>query len=154
MLEVLIVIVIVAILLGVSTASFIPMIDRTNSRETTDSLKANVNFARGEAIIRGGWIAMCGSADGQTCQDTYDNGWVVFQDLDRDNTLTAVDTVLSATRQEHEKLTFDVVESGNNGGPLYFNFKGFPDRELLFTTKLGDSEHSFTLMTSGVIESK
>jgi len=152
MLELLIVIAIVAILLGVSAASFAPMIDRTNSRETTALLKANINFARGEAIVRGGWIALCGSSDGQSCQDSYDDGWVVFHDVDRDQSLTTADKILNKVRQKHASLNVVVDEvTGSGAGPLYFNFKGIPNRPLRYTTKIGDMEEGIELMANGVI---
>jgi len=101
MLELLIVIAIVGIVIGVSAANFIPMIDRTNTREAASLLKANMDFARGESIVRGGWVAICGSADGQSCQDSYDDGWVVFHDLDRDGSLGKADTILNKTQQKN-----------------------------------------------------
>jgi len=155
MLELLIVIAMVGILLGVSAASFIPMIERTNSREVAALLKANVDFARGEAIVRGGWVAICGSADGISCQDSFDEGWVVFQDLNRDQTLGAADNILSKSQQENTSLKIEVTELSNDGaGPLYFNFKGLPNREIRFTTTIGESTNSIELAANGVISTQ
>lgn len=155
MLELLIVIAIVGILLGVSVASFLPMIDRTNSREVAALLRANVDFAKGEAIVRGGWIAICGSSDGKTCQDSYDEGWIVFQDLDRDQKLGAADNILNKIRQENATLQVDITELTTGGaGPLYFNFKGLPNRGIRFTSTIGSSENSIELAANGVISTQ
>lgn len=155
MLELLIVIAIVGIILGVSAANFVPMIDRTNTREASSLLKANMDFARGEAIVRGGAIAICGSADGKSCQDSYDEGWVVFQDLDRDQSLGKADTILNITKQDNAALNISIEELTTNGtGPIFFNFKGLPSRALRFTTKIGDSENGIELAANGVIGTK
>lgn len=155
MLELLIVIAIVGIVLGVSAANFVPMIDRTNTREAASLLKANVDYARGEAIVRGGWVAICGSADGKSCQDSYDDGWVVFQDLDRDQKLGKADTILNMTKQENASLNIEIDELTTDGtGPVFFNFKGLPSRAIRFTTKIGDSESGIELAANGVIGTK
>lgn len=155
MLELLIVIAIAGIVLGVSAASFVPMIDRTNTREAASLLKANMDFARGEAIVRGGRVAICGSSDGISCQDSYDDGWVVFQDLDHDQKLGAADTILNRTQQPTASLNIDIEELTTSGkGPIFFNFKGLPSRSVRFTTEIGDSESDIELGSNGVIATK
>ncbi len=153
MLELLIVIVIVALLLGVAAANFSPLIDRTQSNDVSEQLRASVNFARGESIVRGGWVGICGSADGVTCQDSYKDGWLVFQDLDRDGSFSASDLVLNRERHDNAALQLDVDElTSGLTGPLLFNFKGFPNRALRYTTIIGDSTLAFEVKTNGVIE--
>lgn len=153
MLELLIVIVIVALLLGVAAANFTPLIQRTQSNDVSEQLRASVNFARGESIVRGGWVGICGSADGASCQDSFKDGWLVFQDLDRDGSFSASDLILNRERQDNGGLQLDVEElTAGLAGPLLFNFKGFPNRALRFTAAVGDSVAAFEVKANGVIE--
>jgi len=153
MLELLITLAIVALLLGIAAANFSPMIERTYVRETASLLKADIDLARGESIVRGGWVALCGSADGLSCQDSYNDGWVVFQDVDQTLSLSSADTILNQAQQNHSTLSVVIDEVANDGaGPIYFNFKGIPSRAIRFTPKIGNTENGIQLAANGVVE--
>ena len=97
-----------------------------NSRVTTTSndLHASILLARSEAARARSNITICASDDSMTaaptCSGTFDDGWIVFDDLDgniaRDN---ATENVLRAYPAIDTAL--DIV---TNGGATYFSFAG------------------------------
>ncbi len=82
--------------LGVLTALALPNFNSTinNNRSLTlgTDVVAALNYARGEAIKRGGRVAFCPSTTGTTCGDATEwaKGWLVLVDTATANNATAV----------------------------------------------------------------
>lgn len=155
LIELLITIAIVSILVGLAVVNMQSAFQRSQADEAYVNLRMDVNFARGEAIKRGGWVGFCGSENGTACTDSFQSGWLVFHDVDRNLTLGNLDTVLSWTSQEHSALSATAVpvEDTPDVG-LLFNYRGYPNRSVLFTTTRGEATNAFMLNATGSIELK
>lgn len=74
--------------IGVSLSLAVPSFERvtqSNLRATTiNELVTTLHVARSEALARNATIAICPSADGQTCaQVAWEEGWIRFVDSNR-----------------------------------------------------------------------
>ncbi len=154
--ELLITLAIVVVLLGVAATGFTRVVQQKRATETAANLKASVFQARGEAVTTGGWVGICGSATGNSCANNFNDGWVIFHDVDKDNSLTAADTVLSYYEQDRTLMTVDAdsLTAGAGNGPVMFNFRGYPNKSMNFTLDLGTSSNTFILHPNGSIETQ
>jgi len=155
MIEMLIAIAILSILAGIAVTGMQPVIQRSQSENTLNSLRTDLVFSRGEAIKRGGWVGFCGSEDRSNCSTSLQKGWLVFHDVDKDNVFNNTDTVLSWTDQEHASLSVELEEVGNlAGGPVMFNYRGYPDRSVVIRAHTGEINYSLALQKTGGFESQ
>lgn len=93
--ELLIAIAIFAVLMGVAIPAYNDMTLGSKLRSQANDLVAGAVLARSEAIKRNSAVRMCVSADGENCiAGGWEQGWVVFHDVDDDGTLDAGETVL------------------------------------------------------------
>lgn len=78
-------------IIGVLLAVGLPGLQDTISRISTNSqaktLVSSLNFARSEAIKRGGLVSVCASSSGSDCvAGAWSQGWMVFVDNNGDAT--------------------------------------------------------------------
>lgn len=150
-----VVLAIAGILLSVAVVGYLPVIERTHTEDGSASLRMDLVFSRGEAVKRGGWVGFCGSEDGISCATSFQDGWLVFHDVDRSKTLNSTDTLLTWTRQPHPSVSIKFKETGSSEkGPIMFNYRGYPDRSIITRISKGDATEEFTLHTTGQIEFK
>lgn len=85
LIELLITLAIVAILVTSSTG-FGNLVQRNQLTTTLNTLIADMNFARSEAIKTGTEVIICITHDGQNCArgDAWHSGWMVYYDKDGD----------------------------------------------------------------------
>lgn len=153
--EVLVTIAIVSALIGIGAMNTRSMIENNQVERVNVDLRMDIVFTRGEAIKRGGWVSLCGSETGSTCTDSYNNGWMVYHDVNKDGTFTKMDTILSWTKQKYRSVKVDVQNLGQPPkGPLTFNYRGYPDRSIKLTADKGLAEATLVLETTGHIESQ
>ena len=70
---------ILGILIALSLPSFQDTIESMNTNSQIKVLLTTLNFARSEAIKRGGNVAICASNDGTDCDaNDWSEGWIVF----------------------------------------------------------------------------
>ncbi|MFN4262573.1 MAG: GspH/FimT family pseudopilin [Thioalkalivibrionaceae bacterium] len=82
--DLLMVVLISALLASVAAPAMGRLTDHMALRSALQSLHVDLAFARGEAIMRHGYISMCPSRDGDTCDDfDWQIGWIVFEDPER-----------------------------------------------------------------------
>ena len=94
-----------------------------------NSLSRDFQFARAEALKRGGFVAVCASANGSTCSGTtsWTAGWLVFYNGAGNYTgsgaytLASTDTLLRAETQTAGKNTF---VADNSVTSVIFNRQG------------------------------
>lgn len=94
LLELLMVITIMAALLALAAPSFVSVIRNNRLTAQVNQLVYSLTLARSEAVKRGAPVSMCKSSNGTACQTTgvnWENGWMVFSDLDRDGVYDAAD---------------------------------------------------------------
>jgi len=153
LIEMLITLAVLTILIGLSVAGMQSQIERSQSENTLSELRQDLVFSRGEAVKRGGWVGICGSDNANACSASYQNGWLVFHDVDKDGVFTGNDSLLSFNEQDNTSLAVSLEETGTaSGGPLMFNYRGYPDREVVLRVKKGDADNSFIQLTTGSIQ--
>lgn len=84
LLEILFTVAIVAVLVAVVVPTFKTTITRSSIQSLQNSLKADLAFARSEAVSRNSTVTLCNAADGSGdyCNGTVDFsvGWIIFID--------------------------------------------------------------------------
>jgi type IV fimbrial biogenesis protein FimT len=121
----LVVVAIVAILLviGVPSYRYINLSYRMSSE--VNGLLGDMQFARGEAIKEGQTVTACVSRDGATCDVggvTWQEGWIVFQDPNNNQTVDPGEAVL---RVQSAFTGTDTFVAGNGVSSVTFNREGF-----------------------------
>jgi len=84
----------------------------SNARQTgaTNDFLSSMHLARSTAITTNSRVTVCASSTGASCQPVdWDQGWIVFSDLDSDQALDAGETVISQSAGVDE-LAIDSVE--------------------------------------------
>ena len=144
--ELLTVMVIVAILMSIGIPSFRYI--TTDNRMSTEAnqLVGDLQFALSEAVKEGQSITVCVAAStsptSPSCAasgtTTWQSGWIVFSDLNNDQTIDSGDPVL---RIENAFVGGDTFTSTNNISAITFNRSGF-------VNALGTSQVSVVLHDS------
>jgi type IV fimbrial biogenesis protein FimT len=82
LIELLVTLTVLAILLAIGAPNLRTFIQNSRLMSQTTELVGDLNFARAEAVKRGGAVNICASADGATCSGalTWETGWIVFNE--------------------------------------------------------------------------
>ena len=81
--------------MGVAIPAYNDMTLGSKLRSQSNDLVSGMVLARSEAIKRNSVVRVCVSADGENCiAGGWEQGWVVFHDVDDDGVLDAGETVL------------------------------------------------------------
>jgi type IV fimbrial biogenesis protein FimT len=114
---------IVAVLMAIAIPSYRYVTNANRIAAEVNGLLGDMQYARGEAIKEGQTVTVCVSSDGATCNGatTWQNGWIVFSDLNGDQTVDVGDTVLRV------QSTFTSTDTfvANNVAAVTFNREGF-----------------------------
>lgn len=96
LIELMVVLSIAAILAALALPSFRSLIQNNRLTTQANELAGTLNFARGEAVKRGGRVTVCVSTDQATCTlgTAWEGGWIAFADPDNTATFTVGDTLL------------------------------------------------------------
>lgn len=91
LIEMMMSLVILAILIAVAAPGFQNLIASNRSQTSINTLMLSLNLARSEAVKRNQQVALCKSADEATCTNagTWDQGWLVFVDMNQNGTWDA-----------------------------------------------------------------
>lgn len=101
LIELLVTIGIVAILAALAAPSFNSAILSNKLTGFANSFVASALLARSEAIKRNTVVRVCRSSDGTSCATagTWQQGWIVFNDLDNDGAVDSNETVIQVQQQ-------------------------------------------------------
>src|SRR5262249_30166420 len=125
LMELLVVVAIVAILLGIGVPSYRYITNSYRMSSEVNGLLGDLQFARAEAIKEGQTITACVSRDGATCDlgsTTWQEGWIVFQNPNNDQTVDPGEAVLRVQNAFSGTDTF-VADTGVSS--VTFNREGF-----------------------------
>jgi type IV fimbrial biogenesis protein FimT len=86
LIELLITLAVAAVLLALALPTMTSTLERNRMATQANNFIAAVALARTEAIRRNATSGICASADQQTCGGTWQNGWLVWVDANRNNT--------------------------------------------------------------------
>lgn len=132
--EVIVVMLIVAILASIGVPSYRYVTTSNRMATELDGLVGDLQYARSEAVREGQAVTVC--IAGRTTSpyfcaaagtDTWQNGWLVFTDLNSDQQVDTGDTVLRVQPAFTPQggATSDTLTSTNNISSVTFNRDGF-----------------------------
>jgi type IV fimbrial biogenesis protein FimT len=125
LIELAIVIVLMGILVAIGVPSFKSITTSSRMSAESNSLLGDLQYARAEAIREGSPVTVCVSTNGTSCDgasNTWQGGWIVFSDVNDDQTVDPGDTVLRIQRAFSGSDTF---QSSNNDYAVTFTREGF-----------------------------
>ncbi|MBK5940600.1 GspH/FimT family pseudopilin [Halochromatium roseum] len=120
LLELMMTLSVATILLTIGVPSLQATIQNGRAATQINDLLASIRLARSESVKTGRRVVLCKSDDEASCTTSggYDQGWLVFVDLDQDATLDPVEPVLRV----QGPLSGDQVLSGTSGVDNYIAF--------------------------------
>ncbi len=101
LIELMITLVVAGILLAIAIPNFQSFLVNNTITSASTEVLGTLNYARSEAVTRGGSVTVCPSANGAACGGSWGNGWIVFVDHDSGGTVNGTDQVLRV----HSALT-------------------------------------------------
>ena len=100
LIELMMVLVIVAALLGIAGPSFQEALRRSRLQSSLNDAVSMLSFARAEAVSRNGPVTACASTDGASCGgQAWEAGWLVFVDDGAGAGATARDGALGGSEE-------------------------------------------------------
>lgn len=123
--ELITVIAIIGIMMVIGIPSFRYIDTSYRISGEANGLLGDLQFARAEAIKEGQTVTACVSTDGATCAEgntDWQTGWIVFSDVNDDQTVDAGDTVL---RVQATFTSTDTFEPVTDLSAVTFNGEGF-----------------------------
>lgn len=130
LIELMVTIAVLAIILGFAIPSFTDQIRNNRSLAYGEEFVTALNFARSEAIKRGGVVSICPSNDdADGCDNDWSNGWLVFVDSeDEISGSTTIGELLRVWDAVNEEMTLTVERDGA-ANFLRFNQRGSLSRD-------------------------
>tara|TARA_R110002049_G_scaffold255471_2_gene431026 strand:+ start:285 stop:839 length:555 start_codon:yes stop_codon:yes gene_type:complete len=114
LIELMVVISIIAILASLAVPSFTDVIRRQKVTGEANVLFSLIYLARSEAIKRNSIVTICKSNNAAQCGGTWSDGWIVFQDDDKDGSRDAGETLISSGTIGHGyQLSWTAFGSNN-----------------------------------------
>jgi len=144
LIEMMVTVSVAAILLSIAVPSFTTMIKNARISSATNEFISSLILARSEALKRNDNVSLCSSSDLLTCSQDIEfaNGWIVFQDCNRDGIIDAgannANCVNNGTEQiikVHEALNNLSVKA--NGGLSFISYR-FTGRSTNTTISIGE----------------
>jgi type IV fimbrial biogenesis protein FimT len=88
LIEMMVTLALLAILIALVTPSFRGLLADNRATAQANALVGSLMLARSEAIKRNAPVVMCRSNDGASCAGSdWEDGWILWADMDRDDTL-------------------------------------------------------------------
>lgn len=122
LIELMMVVLIAAILLGVGVPSFRSLIQDNRLKTHADVFVTTMNLARSEAIARNATVTVCSTSNGTGCSGTWSTGWIVFADVNGNGAVDAGDEVIRAVTNVPTGV--QVLNIANNA-TIRFNSRGY-----------------------------
>ena len=118
--ELMMVVAIMAIMQAWAVPSFSSMLHASRTSGATDALHKHLLLARSEAGKRGARVVLCKSASGVSCNSSggWEQGWVVFHDVNNNAAIDPGETVLGVM----QALPESVKVSGNSPLSSYVSY--------------------------------
>lgn len=126
LIELMVVVAITAILLTIGLPSFQGSLRSNRVATTTNELMSSFALARSEAIRSPGGAAICATEDGTTCGGTWNDGWMVWIDIDGDGLPTGTSDRVLRHIETNAKLdlTMTAPSSGTEATTIRFDRLG------------------------------
>ncbi len=104
--EIALVLTIASILFSMALPAFGAIMARQRLAVSVDTLFTDLQLSRSEAITRSRSIFICRSVDGQSCMSSgsWDDGWIVFVDVNKNNQRDQDDPLLRVQQAMHKSV--------------------------------------------------
>jgi type IV fimbrial biogenesis protein FimT len=124
LLEMLTVIALISLLMAMGVPSYRYVTNRNRISAEVNGLLGDLQYARLEAVKEGQTVSVCVSSNSATClaSSAWQNGWIVFSDVNGNGVLGAGDTLLKVQPPFSSTDTFN---ASNNIEFVTFNREGF-----------------------------
>ena len=119
--EVMITVAIIAILAAVALPAFNNVILANRLAAGANELVGSLQVARSEAIRRGSRVVVCASSSGAGCGGAWSDGWIVFEDRNRDGSVSGGESIL---RTQTALNDLQVLASPNVGTSVVYRPDG------------------------------
>lgn len=115
LIELMVVVTIIAVLLGLAAPSFRDATLGSKLSGYANSLVGSIRLARGEAIKRNAWVAVCISTNGTSCANagTWEQGWIVFNDINKNGSVDSASGEKIILYQQALNSNFKVTEASS-----------------------------------------
>ncbi|MDQ2078124.1 GspH/FimT family pseudopilin [Marinimicrobium sp. ABcell2] len=157
LIELVVTMVVLAIVVAFAIPNFNTMVRDSRSTTLGDDLIAAINYARAEAVKRGGRVSLCASSNGTACIGNWTDGWIVFTDgATSDTAALAVTTVLRNWEAPNVNASITVTQNGADTNFFRFTGVGALARagNVVISSKIegctGDSARTITVNRGGV----
>lgn len=119
LIELMIVVAIAAIGLSLALPSFNEALARNRLASSANEFIAATMYARTEALQRNSISGVCASSDQLSCSGTWQDGWIVWADIDRDGVLGASEVLRVGGVESSDTMAGDQpeIEFGPRGLP-------------------------------------
>lgn len=78
LLELLVVLALIAVIATLGLPNLQQLLERNQSRALSDQISASFRFARNQAVQQSKSVGICGSLDGASCSNNWQQGWRIF----------------------------------------------------------------------------
>lgn len=139
---------------SIMTASAVPsmanLTDKMRLDTTIQNLSDGMKLSRSEAVARNTVVSIC-ARSGASCAETanWSQGWLIFQDSNRDGTLNDGETVIFENGEL--KGGINIVQSGSSEA-LSWHPDGTANSSTTLTACTSDASDSLVLNLSGRIQ--
>lgn len=121
LIELMVTLAVLAITLTLAVPAMQGFTIRNRLASINNDLMTALIYAKSEAVKRGVTVTLCSSSTGTSCGGTWNQGWIVFVNLDGDNP-AAVDGGGETVLRVHETLPANYVIDSDAGVGSYVNF--------------------------------
>lgn len=137
LLELLITLALVAAVFAIGIPSMNTFIQNDRLVTQINTLVGHLSYARSEAVKRSQQVGVCVSSNSTTCTggNNWEDGWIIYVDIDGDGAFTAGETVLRAQQQLEGANT---LGSGAIGTQVTYDYRGFVDATSVGSFSLCD----------------
>jgi len=150
LIEILIVVTILTILIAVAAPAYSYWIDENRAHSRTASFASYLVNARAKALFLGGRVRICGTSDNEQCGSSFDEGWLVFHDLNDNGTVDADDQIIEVYLDKYKNNPITAIDgNGNSVSSISFNFRGFVANNVNFTISAKGNNKIVSLSKSG-----
>lgn len=152
LIELIVTVGIIAIVVSLSAVSFNSWNSEATSRAALAKIRSALVVTRMEAIKRGSWMMLCSSSTGESCNASFNDGWILFHDVNANSELDAEESILITEEIDSSVLSFTVTDSaGNELEQIGFNFRGIPTQNTVVAASRGGFSGQFAVSRLGRI---
>ena len=141
LLEGLITVAVMAIVMAVAIPSMTTFIQNDRLSTQINALVGHLAYARSESVTRSQQVGVCVSSNTTSCTGgtNWQNGWIIYVDLNGDSSFTAGETVLRAQQALEGSNT---LKPATIGTQVIYDYRGFASAASVGSFSLCDNRGS------------